>query len=124
MPRMTEREFGFEIVFTGVQAEDELRSWFRASIPKLRAARKGFCVLARMEQVAALGEAARTMMIQGQSTYKLLGMARSAVLATTEDGLTQWREIAESSGIIDTERYFLASEEDEALRWLEEGSTD
>lgn len=124
MFEMTEEEYGFCIRVSGSTSEPELRTWFREAIPQLQAATEGFGVMAMIEADAQpFGPDERKLIEQGQATFRILGMARSAVVATRSEQLALYQQIAEAAGIERGERYFVrtAGSVEQAREWLLHG---
>lgn len=87
----------------------EMHQWCRESEQALATVRPPFGVVVDMRTLAPLMPDAQHVMIQGQQLYKGKGMQRSAVVVHNAVTASQFRRLAQESGIYAWERYIDAS---------------
>lgn len=122
MTNIEKKEFGYFLTFAGSISEDEMSSWVEASKAALATQNSPFGVLVDMRELSPLTPSAKNKMQDGQILYKQKGMTRSAVIVNQGFIATQFKMIAQQTGIYEWERYIDASAssnwEEIAINWI------
>lgn len=125
MTKIEKKDFGFQLTFASNISPEEMAQWVDDSSKALSGQSGSFGVLIDMRDLAPLSAAAKEKMEEGQKLYKAKGMARSAVVVSQGILATQFKLIAQKTGIYDWERYIDASVvtnwENIAIDWLKNG---
>ncbi len=125
MTNIEKKEFGFIITFGGSISVDEMESWVNDSKQALTPQNSPFGVIVDMRELSPLSPGAKDKMQEGQILYKEKGMNRSAVIVSQGFLATQFRMIAQQTGIYEWERYIDSANnpnwEEIAIDWIKKG---
>jgi hypothetical protein len=125
MIRIDKLVFGYFLTFTGSISEDEMAVWVEDSRKILASQISQFGVIVDMRNLSPLSNAAQKKMQEGQVLYKEKGLTRSAVIVSQGFIASQFKMIAQQTGIYEWERYIDASSnpqwEKTAMNWVKDG---
>ncbi len=125
MTKIEKKGFGYQLTFSGFIPVEEMAQWVADSKNTLSSSSGSFGVLIDMRELSPLSNAAREKMEEGQKLYKAKGMQRSCVVVNQGILATQFKLIAQKTGIYDFERYIDASItpnwESKAIDWIKNG---
>lgn len=105
MHKIERKTSGYMLTFGGFITVEEMQQWVDESRQALETEQGGFCVIVDMRTLAPLTPEAQQVMVGGQQLYKQRGMTRSAVVVNNALTATQFRRLAQQSGIYQWERY-------------------
>ena len=125
MTNIEKKDYGFKLTFAGSISQDEMASWVSDSKNTLASQTSEFGILVDMRELSPLTPGAKDVMQTGQKLYKDKGMKRSAVIVSQGFISTQFKMIAQQTGIYEWERYIDASAnsnwENIATNWITNG---
>jgi hypothetical protein len=113
------------LTFAGSISPDEMAAWVEDSKNVLAGQTSKFGVLVAMRDLSPLTPSAKEKMQEGQILYKEKGMVRSAVVVSQGFLATQFKMIAQQTGIYEWERYIDSESnpnwEQVAIDWIKNG---
>jgi len=110
MYKIEKTNYGVKLTFGGFMQKAELIKWVEDSENTLKTIDKpSFGVLVDMRTLVPLSADAQQEMQKGQILYKQKGMVRSCVILANAMLTTQFKQIAQQTGIYQYERYIDAS---------------
>lgn len=126
MYKIEKRPSGYILTFSGKIDSEEMQKWYDESKSILqKETSKSFGVIIDMRSLEPIVGKSSLIMKNGQAMYKEAGMNRSAVILASSHICTQFKFIAQQSGIYKTERYIDASSDPNALKtavkWVKDG---
>lgn len=126
MYKIEKTNYGVKLTFGGFMQSAELSKWVEDSENTLKTiTSNSFGVLVDMRTLVPLSNDAQQEMQRGQVLYKQKGMIRSSVILANASIATQFKQIAQQTGIYQWERYFddisNPNWEDSAIKWLTDG---
>jgi hypothetical protein len=126
MYKIERRPSGYILTFSGLINPEEMLRWQKDSERTISAeTSSSFGVIIDMKDLEPLAAEAKNIMVAGQKLYKAKGMKRSAVILNSPEICAQFKNLALVSGIYATERYFDASQNqnatNDAISWVKGG---
>ena len=109
MTNIEKQNYGFKITFAGLINQNEMSQWVESSRNSLLSQGPDFGVMVDMRELSPLSEEAKALLQEGQVLYKEKGMTRSVVVVNQGFIATQFKMMAQDSGIYEWERYIDAS---------------
>jgi hypothetical protein len=126
MYKIEKKDFGFKLTFGDFMKAEEMTKWLEETKKALLGAPSGFGVFVDMRTLVPLPSDAQGILQEGQKLYKQKGMTRSAVVLNSATITSQFKRLAQESGIYAWERYIDASKkadwETVGITWLKKGT--
>jgi hypothetical protein len=126
MYKIEKKDFGFKLTFGDFMKAEEMTKWLEETKKALLGAPSGFGVFVDMRTLVPLPADAQGILQEGQKLYKQKGMTRSAVVLNSATITSQFKRLAQESGIYAWERYIDASKkadwETVGITWLKKGT--